>query len=191
MHGIRAKSIGTLVSMATVGIMLLMMIVVIPLYARSEQQKVYSELGRLADGLVDSINQVMRLSQDQGAWLQSFVMSLGTQSRVVRIVVLDDKGVIIAASETALIGKRENIDEYRRIGYENYKVVKVAGTGQEIVRVAEKYESISGKQNLLGMAVVDVDPSLEVESIAHRTIAVSIVFSLFMVTMIGFLYLLL
>ncbi len=191
MHRIRLKSIGSIVTLATVAIMLLMMAIVIPLYADSEQQKVYRELAKLGDGLVDSINHVLRLSPDQGSWRQSFVMSLGTQSRVLRIVVLDDKGIVIAASETALLGKRENIDEYREIGYENYHVVTDAGSGQEIVRVAEEYESISGEQKFLGLVVVELDPSLDIQNILHRTIAVSTIFALFVVALIGCLYLLL
>ena len=191
MNGIRLKSIGSIVSLATVGIMLLMMLIVIPLYADSEQKKVYRELAKLGDGLVDSINQVMRLSQDQGTWRQAFVMSMSTQSRVTRIVVLNDKGIVIAASETNLIGTREDIDTYRLIGDENYELINNLKSGQEIVRVAEEYESISSEQKLLGMAVVELDPSLDIQNIFHSTIRVSVVFALFIIAMIGCLYLLL
>jgi signal transduction histidine kinase/DNA-binding response OmpR family regulator len=69
--------------------------------------------------------------------------------------------------------------------------VNDAGSGQEIVRVADEYESVSGDQKLLGVAVVDLDPSLDIQNILHRTITVSIVFALFVVAMIGCLYLLL
>ena len=132
----------------------------------------------------------VQLAGLDAVWLQSLVVSMGTELKIVRVVIVDRDSVIRAHSDPRLKGIFfGEMAEWRSTPAIKEMVIDEAVSGRTLLRLIAPVESISTKSRPIGTVLVDLNLTGDIHGFYEDMVIFGVVLLVLISSIIGAIYL--